>query len=270
VLDNIAFKYGIRDLLPVSLKLKEVSNIWNTVRGLLTKGMVASNESIVKSKVPFRVREAAHCESEVAKLMAGIVNPYCRNFINQAITKETFNEYEKDIESNEYTCLNLACYFNNKGFGSMESEKSEADLNGLGLYILEEDGPDDGFLEVDDMKFRFSKAIDGTNDNISCMGQIIDVEPVYCSSIMILGTADFGSFKETVTITYSDGNTYNISAGFTEYIFNPVYGEVVAWEGRACERNNGKLQILNCSVKIFAKTYRLNRAGIILHSLYKT
>jgi hypothetical protein len=60
-----------------------------------------------------------------------------------------------------------------------------------------------------------------------------------------------------------DGSKEQIFISCTELIFVPMYGECVAWEGRACERTENAVNIYNSRIKIFAKNYRLKKPGII-------
>jgi hypothetical protein len=263
-LERIASNYSINDLFEVSTKLRDVSSKWDVIRGIMAKGIATSNESIIKLKVPSRIREIAHYENDILNLMISVTSSmFSPDTLSVNNIKENDNECKEVYNYTNYSYLDLSKYFNNNGFGSLLDIKSRADLNGAGLYFVSEDIPDEEIWEVNEMKFKFPKVMNGSNDNISCSEQIIEIPFVQCKNLMLLATADFGSYKEFITIHYSDGSTEEITMGFTEYVFEPIYEEAVAWVGRACERIKNTVQLHNSRVKIFAKTYQLNKHGIV-------
>ncbi len=263
-LEDIAAKYHIRELYKIADKLKHASTKWDAVRGIMVKGIVASNESIIKGKLPPKIREIANFEKDTFNLMTNIVMDSLSSD-NQVITdmdKKSLRIENIDI-SNDYIYLNLDKYFNNNGFGSILNKETKANLNGTGLFFVAEDIPTEEIWHIEDMRFKFPRCLAGTNDNIACSEQFIEVPNVKGNTLMILATADFGSFNDLITVKYMDGSNEQISISCTELIFEPMYGECVAWEGRACERNENAVHIHNSAVKIFAKNYRLKKPGII-------
>lgn len=261
-LEHIASKYSIEELYNVSMKLNDASCKWDVIRGIMVKGIVTSNESIIKLKIPAKIREIAHYEHDIFNLMVNVSGSTSGKNTNTSDNfKQNSNQCNNLYDLTNYTYLDLSKYFNNNGFGSLLDNKSRANLNGNGLFFVTEDIPEEEIWEVAAMKFKFPKLMDGSNDNISCIDQTIDTPFVQGKKLMLLATADFGSYKEAITIHYVDGSTEEIAMGVTEYVFEPMFEEVAAWEGRACERLNDTIQILNSRVKIFAKTYELKKHG---------
>ncbi len=260
-LEHTAAEYDVPELLPVSEKLKQVSYKWDVLRGILTKAILTKNEEIIKSKIPPHVREISEIEKETLNLLikAASGTPHINSNVLKNIESES--KITENMNFNGYSYLDLSKYFNNKGFGALLDETDKSNLNGAGMFFVSDDIPSDEIWEVDGMKFKFPKVLESQFDNVLCSGQELEFSPTDCSNIMLLGTADFGSFKESITLRFMDGSTEEVIIGFTELIFDPLYGESLVWEGRACERLDGKIQVHNSKVKIFAKTYKLNKPG---------
>lgn len=262
-LEYSANRYNVNDLLCLSEKLTRVSYKWDVLRGIITKGIISKNESIIKSKIPDKIREIASIERDILNSLIKAASGVSHH--NNSILNNTADVASRGEKINPENCthLDLSGYFNNKGFGDLLDENSKANLNGAGLFFVTEDLPSEENWVVNDMNFRFPEITEGRNDNIICTNQVLEFTPVNCNYIMLLGTADFGSFKESITLHFVDGSSEEITMGFTELIFEPVYGESTAWEGRACERLNGKMQVHNSTVKIFAKTFNLSKPGLV-------
>ncbi len=262
-LEEIASKHNINGLFEVADKLKLVSAKWDAIRGIMVKSIY--NESLAKEKLPPKIREIAIFEKDIFNLMTSIVmnSISSDNQITNDMDKNILQSEDID-NSNDYTYLDLTKYFNNNGFGSILNNDTTADLNGAGLFFVTEDIPTQEIWNIGDMSFKFPKKLEGKNDNIACSEQLVEVPCVKGTNLMILATADFGSFNEIITIRYKDGSNEQIAISCTELIFEPIYGECVAWEGRACERNGNTVNIYNSRVKIFAKNYRLKKSGIII------
>ncbi|EPR12333.1 hypothetical protein [Ruminiclostridium papyrosolvens] len=260
-LEHTAAKYDVLELLPISEKLKKVSYKWDVLRGILTKAILTKNEAIIKSKIPPHIREISDIEKETFNLL--IKTASGTSHINSNVFKkiDSVSKKPEKMNFNSYSYLDLSNYFNNKGFGALLDETGKSNLNGAGMFFVSDDISSDEIWEIDNMKFKFPKVLESRYDNVSCSGQEMEFSPVDCSNIMLLGTADFGSFKESIILRFIDGSTEEVNIGFTELVFAPLYGESVAWEGRACERLDGKIQVHNSKVKIFAKTYKLNKPG---------
>ncbi|HEX2927709.1 MAG TPA: hypothetical protein VHP38_15860 [Ruminiclostridium sp.] len=260
-LEHTAARYNVNDLPFLSEKLRQASYKWDVLRGIITKGILASNESIIKAKIPPKIREIASAEADVLNLLidaASGTSPH--KYSVPETSKNTPNSFEK-VNFADYSYIDLSDYFNNKAFGALLNENSKADFNGAGLFLVEEDFCRNDFWLVNDMRFKFPRTETSQNDNVTCSGQLLEFPPVKCGIIMLLGTADFGSFKDSILVHFTSGTTEEITVGFTELIFDPQYGETTAREGRACERLNGTVQIHNSRVKIFAKTYSFSNPG---------
>ncbi|PYG86926.1 butirosin biosynthesis protein H-like [Ruminiclostridium sufflavum DSM 19573] len=295
-LEDMASRYRIKALFYVAGKLREAGGKWDAVRGIMAKCIVKSDEAGIKSRIPQKIRDISSYESEVFDLLMDIFGA-SSCFSSDKLSTDSFKDLrcsfentgeaqknkhrlvskpdaEADINKNteisghtensdNYFYLNLTGYFNNNGFGSMLNSNTKANLSGTGLFFVREDLPEKDVWCINNMRFVFPKPAEDSNDNITCLEQLIEVPCLSCRSLMILATADFGSFSELVTIHYNDGGTEKIKIGFTEYIFEPSYGELIAWEGRACEKTNNAIQIHNSPVKIFANNYKLEKSGRI-------
>lgn len=263
-IEDIASKYNIQEFYEVAEKLKSASNKWDVIRGIMVKGIVLSNERIIKEKLPPKIRNIAKYEHDILDLMLRIVNEAAsskNHSITNTVKRSQLNKNDNSL--NKYTYINLEKYFNNIGFGSMHKKETTANLNGTGLFFVAEDIPAEEIWCIEDMSFKFPKYVDEKKDNIACCEQIIEVPNIEGSNLMILATADFGSFNDIITVRYKDGSHENIPISCTEYLFEPMYEECVAWKGRACERDNHSINIYNSKVRIFAKNYKLIKPGII-------
>lgn len=264
-LENVASKYSVDEFFEIAEKLKYVSSKWDVIRGIMVKSIITKNKSMIQSRIPPKIREISNYEKDIFNLMANInTNTVCPRNITMNDTAKNSNDFKSTNDFSKFVHIDLTEYFNNNCFGSIDT-KTKSNLNGTGLYFIAEDIPREDIWVVGGMKFKVTNFREDLNDNISCSEQLIQVPSVNCNNLMILATADFGNFNELITLYYSDGRTEQISIGVTEFIFEPMYGEVVAWEGRACIKTRNTLQIHNSKVKIFAKNYRLTTPGIVTH-----
>ncbi len=266
-IEEIASRHNISGLFEIAKKLKHASTKWDVVRGIMVKAVLSSDESIVKEKLSPKIREIANIEKDIFDLITNIVmdsNSSDNKLIKDMDEKTLIIENIDNIDNlNDYTYLNLDKYFNNNAFGSRLNNETTANLDGKGLFFVAEDIPTEEIWHIEDMKFKFPRYLEGTNDNIACSEQFIEVPNVKGNTLMILATAEFGSFSDLITIKYKDGSNEQISISYTEFYFEPIFGESVAWEGRACERTENDIHIYNSVVRIFAGNYRLKKSGII-------
>ncbi len=256
-------KFGIGELLKASQKLKYAAAKWSTIRGLLIKAKMLSSENNIAERVSQIINEIADIEENVAEnLLQAISGGVCTN--NLIKDNDIMHKYSDDNADIEVFMLDISEYFNNNAFGSFASKNSQADLTGTGHYFLKNGLPDDGIIKVDNnMIFKIKVSGDGINDNISCEGQIFELQNLLCKKgIMLLGCAEWGDFFEKLIINYTDGESEEIYIEFLDWWRGPAQGQTIAWEGQAAEKNMHGAELLgNKGRYLCARTYctKLNK-----------
>lgn len=167
---------------------KEVVSVWYSIYLFAVKINMtkAFNEKNIET-ISNNIHKASIKEEEIIKAIIGLgiadIN-YKRNVDD---LKEKKSEYFDSM----YVPLDR--YFNNNSFicAFIGSEKTEF----LGEY-----------LSRDEYSFKMSKTIYNTEfDNISCMGQIIEIPTIKGYRIKILGYGEDGNFSGVGKLIYSNG-----------------------------------------------------------------
>ena len=157
-------------------------------------------------------------------------------------------------------------YYNNQAFEQTLRDNSTADITGEGTHYIMQEVVSNEMWKKGDYCFYYSYTPGGC-DNISCNGQIIQVENINANNISILGCAEFGNYSETIEIQYADGERYSIKADFSDFFQPPIFMENVFWAGPAAVRKDGKTVFQSFNSRLFAKDYQIRDGqitGIIL------
>ena len=69
-------------------------------------------------------------------------------------------------------------------------------------------------------------------DNISCLGQEIYFQNDKYNEIMLLGSCEFGSFREDILLYQDDELKQKLQVCFTDWVLAPEFGEEILWQGK--------------------------------------
>ncbi|MCL6588780.1 MAG: hypothetical protein K6U80_02400 [Firmicutes bacterium] len=266
----LALQYLVKNFGAVKLeeaceKLKYVASRWDVVYSILVKSYLSKNKEVI-AQAATKIREIADLEEDIARLLLDITNSGSMKNSMAEKNLETLPAKLPQAQVSRVVFVELKDYMNNRAFGESGNTRGMANFDGIGTYYIWKNQGTGGVLKAGEMKFKFPQPEDGAYDNISCQGQEIKVtEDEYCN-IMLLGCAEMGSFIDTLTVNYSDGQSESVEFGFTNHtINNPIYGEVVACkvEGVGLDRDGNDL-FFEDPVQIFAKSYILKKKGRVV------
>ena len=129
------------------------------------------------------------------------------------------------MELKQYS-LNLGPYYNNQAFGEANAV---ADLTGGGEYfLLDGQGGLQDTVAHQHIRFGISASPGQGCDNISCQGQIIEVENREYNGMWILGCGEWGDPQGVMGIQYEGGDIDGIPVQITDWAWPPRYGESIA------------------------------------------
>lgn len=251
---------GIQTLQVLSNNLIEIASLWANVRAMLLKTAFLDDLdeiSLIKQKVVKRLRDIADKEESTANQLLELCqrsSTFLTQFSNRRSPIGSKVEIKNTAIIKNVFMVDLSSHFNNKAFGESISSDCSANFTGTGAYLLKENIPDTETWKNGAMEFKIS-GFRGSNDNISCNGQIVPIKGESHQSILILGTAEWGSFTDKLTIHFMNGQIEEVHLRFTEWIYKPLYGETDVWEGRGVEKINGNVQLMRSKVHLFVQQY---------------
>lgn len=244
----------------LSNAITKAASQWANVRANLIK-IAFSKDISVKNQVAAKIREIADLEEDIANQISHISqkNKKTSSFFSNKLTKNNESSIENIVSDNKKGLfIDLSLFLNNKAFGDSVSADSSADLSGTGIYLLKENFDDkNNIWKVNEMEFKFPEICARKSDNISCKGQKIYIQKGIYQNIAILGCAEWGSYINSLIIHYMDDQIEEISIKFTDCLYKPLYGETIAWEGRAVEIVDGNAQLWGSKVYMIAQSYGL-------------
>jgi len=248
------------EMLKISECMAIASNMWNIVYAMTKKSMLSKYNKSLYLRIANKIREIADYEENLANNIidlkmneTNVVECKSNNKTNQS---KEISEANSCCEFCKQTPVNLSKYFNNKGFAQKDQNEFIADFSGAGEYfILDDYLSRDHNIMVGDMNFELPDF--NYYDNISCLGQTIDVPKDNYNNIMILACTTWASFTEELTIHFLNEEIKNIKIEFTEWVSPPVFKEAIAWQGTGIRKNMNN-NSCNVGVSIFAKSYLLD------------
>ncbi len=242
------------NLMAISNRFLNIIEQWQVAKGMLGKIFMLKESQEIRSRLAIKISEIADSEKEIAlELMNIQTNKLKKENIAIPSGCPNFSWTGQQMEM-----LDLTKFYNNQGFGTATPD-CNADLTGMGQYFLFEGLPKSEIWEIEEVKFKFSRVSEGdVLDNISCMGQKINLPLVCKHFVVILGCAEFGDFQEYINIRYSDGEIEKLLLRFTDWFANPRYGERVAWEGFVVNKNNNEVKLINRKYHIFMQKCSIN------------
>jgi amino acid adenylation domain-containing protein len=249
-------QYGAEELAPFAKRMERAGTRWESIRAMLLKMHNAQDSGPLLAKVVEKIKEAAVDEENIADLLLGICG---KGEDDQPVA--SLENAAGTGDGAELSYLDLNQYLNNHGCGSASFDNCTADLNGIGQYFLIESMPPEGVLEAGDMRFRFPRLADGVNDNIACVGQMVEVPPGEYSQLMILGCGDEGFFSEPMVVEYEDGAKEEIFLEFSCWWLRAEFNETTAWSGKIAEKARGKIHVSPHPVRLYAQNYPLKGRG---------
>lgn len=262
----LAGECNVDDLTIAAKKLEEAANDWYTVYGMLVKMKLSGTTDRSKQNIADRIRRIADKEQIIADELLQI----CRNksintiYVNSEFNnKPALNGQKPPAGSCDITFVNISEYFNNNGFGSSISNSCTADLTGNRQYFLADKLPEERIWNTGGVTFLFPELADTLNDNISCQEQSIYVPEGQYSAIFLLGTSEWGSYSENMTVHYKDGETEKVILEFSDNYKDPIYGEKVAWIGTGVAKRNNNSQPLTYPVRLYIQSCTLKYRGAV-------
>ncbi len=259
MMDYFAEETGLEVFAGSAADLERAASQWANVRALLIKE-VFSKDGSFKTRALVKIREIADLEEDIANRITWV---YRNNinamqyFSNRYQTHFNTVKAENIFATSKIALSDLTPYFNNKAFGKSVSIDCRADLTGTGIYFLMESPPGDDIWKAGVMEFKVPDLLKQANDNISCNGQKVRIGNDVYQRIMILGCAEWGSFSDKIIVNYINGQVEEINVKFTEWLYKPMYGEIIAWEGNAVERIGDNAQLMGAQVHMIAQKYDL-------------
>lgn len=258
------------DLSDISQEITMSAYKWAQARHVVLKGLAAHNLKNVIDKVYIRITDIAEEEKRIANKLKELyqyagsrlsVKTDVETTVSSVISEKVFVQP-----------MEIAPYFNNKGL-SYDFYKGSANLTGLGSYIQFEEPVGGKLITSDQMTFRLPIIADGREDNISCMGQIIDIPRGKYSGIQLLGCADWGEHVENLIIYYEDGQTDSITFGFADHYkfdsWNKTlnFNQKIVLKGRPIECKSGTAKYMDRDANIYGSCFYFKRKDAFINRL---
>ncbi|MBN2353518.1 MAG: hypothetical protein JXD23_13175 [Spirochaetales bacterium] len=267
LLDYFGAETDVEGFRETSAGLIKAASQWANIRAILIKAAFSRDVSL-KNKAANKIRDVAVLEEDIAGRVRRMYQDKADasgSFSNRQVVSHEATEGDVAAVGRKIRFVDLSPYLNNKAFGATVSMDCPADLMGTGTYFLKENFPDHEhrIWTVKDMAFQVPWLYGNGNDNIACSGQEISIDDDVFRNIMILGCADWGNYVERFLIRYDDGRTEEIPVRITDYLYEPVYGETIAWEGKAVEKINDRVQLRGRKVYISAQNHEIAAEGRI-------
>lgn len=231
--------------------IERFSNVliqWASIKSLTSKAFILNDKNILFN-ISNRIRRATDIEENIARTIYDYIHdkPLCLS-----------NDYKKVDVVKEFLFLDLSKYYNNKGF-----EGENASFSRTSEYFLAKDLPSSPVWSIENMKFKFPKINYTYNDNISCMGQVIECDHGRFSHIMLLYCAEYGSFIENIEICYKDGTKELVEYTASDWYGEPAFLETIVWSGMVAS----DLHSVTGKRNIFAKSLDINKDKKVVTSI---
>jgi hypothetical protein len=249
---------SIKQFEAVVEQLKQISFIWVSARGFITKGYLLKDplvkEAMLENAIS-KLNEIAELEEKVIKQLLESLHNQENGMTSPVIGVSNSNNIAvPDTLNTEIQFLQLSYIFNCRGF---ENDLNTADLDSQGYYFSQVRRPMHNLVEIEQMSFRLDENPDNGYDNAACYGQTIDLKADHYDSLMVLGCSEMGSFLDKITIEYEDHTTEIIAFGFSDwYMSNAINEEVIAYKGLMAQKEQG---VLTHEVNLYAKRTELKR-----------
>lgn len=234
------------DLEKIIQDIEITATKWNTVKAILFKSYYTYFDNVKQRKITNLLHDIANNEKK-------LVNDLCLVLDNHN-TKRYFKNYnELNIGSKEYTYVELDNYYNNNGFSNSINEDSVSNFTYTGQHFIADEVSNTPIWTKKNLSFKIPKFKDESNDNISCCGQVININSLSIHKyIMILGCAEWGNSIDNMLITFLDGTTESIMFRFSNWVNGPVFNETEMWSGNGIQKtDNGAIILKKTKCKLY-------------------
>ena len=181
--------------------------------------------------------------------------------------KETTDTPKIEAEEDKLAqaVLELKEYMNNKAFltrRQLEEGKWDADFSSIGhCYIMENVET----LEVlcdPGHKIALPEAGKEGDDNIACTGQEIKIQKGRYAYIDLIGAAEFGNSSDIIKLISPEGREFEVEFQFTDYIYEPCFGETVVWKGQGIHKQHDGYEWMPETLYLYRQRLRMPDAVI--------
>lgn len=190
-------------------------------------------------------------DEEAENLIAKVKN-YDRDLF--ALIKELNHQYKlyKSHLSSKIFMVKVDNYCNNEAFAISDAAGSTADITDKGVFFIASKLPSDGIFNINGISMNIVvKKSDGQEDNISCAGQEIDIKEGEYRRILFLGCSEYGSYCEKLKLCMDQDIVEEAEIMMSDFFESPLFGEEIIWNGKAAERTDAGISILNFNGRIF-------------------
>lgn len=222
--DDIAFG--------ASIEFSELSAKWKVNWALLQKLEVTryqkDNPRFQKmiSQFAQNIRELAMYENNFVTQLR--TNQYHPNIRIRA--EKTFSQINSQSQIEE---IDISRFYNNCAFASSESNEQNADISGMHeFFVLEKNSDKVIYLLGSQEKTRLINY--GNMDNVSCNNQIIEIQPIECRRLIVVGCSEWKDGNDQLKVVLADNLTKDIIIDIMDwyhYRNNPN----CVWSGNAVD-----------------------------------
>lgn len=234
-------RYNAPALIPIADKINELAASWTLVRGLITKMNMmhkinASTQDIL-SKIIDKIKANAYAEDQLLKpLIEALDN---KTTFEQDKSSAITQLDEDHAVIGSIVHVDLESLFTNRAF---DNASHTANFDSEGHYFTRDCLPVNGRLDIEDMSFSFPAGQIESCDNLSCVGQFVEVVPDSYKGFMVLGCSEMGSYLDRMTIEYVDGTTEQTALGFADWWSRtPINQEILAAKFNLLHHQRGKM-----------------------------
>ncbi|MEW9701256.1 hypothetical protein [Paenibacillus sp. SI8] len=252
--------YYAPQLRVIAEQVRQLSDNWTLIRGLLTKSAVMhrinANLTTIMSNITEKIRATAYAEDQLLESLIEALDSSIEAIpVLDAIQIDPTNEDHDGVNSIVY--VDLQDLFNNRAF---DNDSHSADFDSQGNCFSSDQLPVNGKLELLNMSFNFPAGQIQTYDNLTFMEQTIEVSPDAYKGFMCLGASETGSFRDDMIIEYEDDTRETVTIGFSDWWSHTLINkEMIAWATNMVHPTNGKLPDSN--VRIFATKTAIQSGG---------
>ena len=231
---SMALKYlsnisNSADLSNIATRFENAYLQWDIVKAMFAKTHYLDNYSMLIPKIVSKLLKVADFEEEIYIDLINVLNDV-KLKDNSESTVHKSNQI-RNIKHNGFVFLDLSLFFNNQGFGLAYDNKCTANFTGTHKYFYGDNIEVNKFFDIHNMNFQISNT-NSSNDNVTCIGQFIEIAKDNYYEISILGCSEFGNFSDFLTVKYDDTSEEEISIGLSNLTEStPVFNELIVWEG---------------------------------------
>lgn len=259
----VAEQLGNEDLLALGERIWNLAITWKQARKLITKlYFMKRPDECLKEKTVQKMRLVIQ---ELETMPERIQEIFCKeNCVKESVKIKVGKSGKTPLMAGNGACsrqLDLTCWMNNKAFmyvEDLEKDNWKADFSSIGhCYLLDDEEHRRDIWQAGGIAFAMGAVYGNEKDNIICDGQKIPVGWKGCQSFALIGSAEFGCSTEIMRITGEDGQEYEMEFHMTDYIYEPYYGETVAWTGKGAYKKEDGYEIMPETLYLYSQTYAL-------------